>query len=377
MQGKLQLIINDTDSVSATLDIPYKARVLYGSLGFMNDKTKFQSTPGKVTSTMRSIMISNNFSVPIVIHNAKIDDPSFQISHFTPNSLLAPRDAVSLMHVEFTSNGTSALYTRDLELTTNVTAMKIPLQVYHGKLHCQVEHADLKECSSSDLDLDMGTISVSESRRKHINITNMNPVNVTIEYITLTHSTVNLYMDGVWGPKGEQVRGPRPVPRNLQSKRILTLLPVHRLALAVEVTAMEAGSTSAVITISTRRKENIVLPVRYESVLGSLAFLPATIRFEASFPGRVQSRIVAARSTFERPLRIHAVRSLDPRIIPELITRSLSPLARTEIAHIHYDPSKFSSPDENYMPQSDEVEWDVPLTEEIVERWAKRQKMWD
>merc|ERR1719223_1272511 len=110
-----------------------------------------------------------------MIHSAKIDDPSFQISHFTPNSLLMPRDAISLMHVEFTSNGTSALYTRDLELSTNVTAMKIPLQVYHGRLHCQVEQSDLQECSSADLNLEMGTISVTESRRKLMNITNMNP----------------------------------------------------------------------------------------------------------------------------------------------------------------------------------------------------------
>lgn len=29
----------------------------------MNDKTKFLATPGRVTSTMRAIMVSNNFSV--------------------------------------------------------------------------------------------------------------------------------------------------------------------------------------------------------------------------------------------------------------------------------------------------------------------------
>ena len=28
----------------------------------MNDKTKFLATPGRVTSTMRAIMVSNNFS---------------------------------------------------------------------------------------------------------------------------------------------------------------------------------------------------------------------------------------------------------------------------------------------------------------------------
>lgn len=76
-----------------------------------------------------------------------------------------------------------------------MTAMKIPLQVYHGKLHCQVEHGDFRECSDSNLDLNMGTISVTESRKKHINITNLNPVNVTVETISCTHSSVNLHME--------------------------------------------------------------------------------------------------------------------------------------------------------------------------------------
>ncbi|CAK9074651.1 unnamed protein product [Durusdinium trenchii] len=119
--GKLQLIVNDTDAVSATLDVPYKANVLYGSLGFMNDKTKFLATPGRVTSTMRAIMVSNNFSVPILIRSAKIDDASFKISHFQPDTVLQPGEAASLMHLEYTSNGSSALCTRDLELATNVT----------------------------------------------------------------------------------------------------------------------------------------------------------------------------------------------------------------------------------------------------------------
>merc|ERR1719330_2092619 len=122
--------------------------------------------------------------------------------------------------------------------------------------------------------------------------------------MAFTHSSVNLYMEGVWDTKGVQVRGPRPVARSLQSKRILPLPPGHRLELAVEVSASEAGTTSALVTLNTKRKETITLTVRYESVLGSLAFLPAKIGFEASFPGRLQSKVVAARSTFERPLQI-------------------------------------------------------------------------
>jgi len=149
MHGRLQLIVKKADSVPASVDIPYRARVIHGSLGYVRNRMRFLSTPGMVTMTMRSITLSNNFSVPILIYSAKIDDPSFQITHFKPNRLLAPGDMVSLLHVEFKSNGTStALYTRDLELATNITTIRIPLQVYHGGLHCQLEeNSSVDECS--------------------------------------------------------------------------------------------------------------------------------------------------------------------------------------------------------------------------------------
>lgn len=396
VQGKLQLIVNDTDAVSATMDVPYKANVLYGSLGFMNDKTKFLSTPGRVTSTMRAIMVSNNFSVPIQIKSAKIEDPSFKISHFQADIVLQPGEATSLMHLEYTSNGTSILCTRDLELATNVTAMKIPLQVYHGKLHCQVEHGEVQECgmAASSLDLDMGLLSVSEVRRSRINISNPNPVNVTIESFSFSHPSISLHMDGIYTPEGQQVRSSRPIPRQSHTKKVLTLQAGHRLALALEVLAQEPTTASAPpvnasVTLVTKRGEKIVLRMRYESVLGSLSFSPASLRFEASFPGQVQSRVVAARSTFEQPLQLNAVRSTDSRITPELLTKTLKPLARTEVVRVYYDPAKAASLGPPHGAASAEdasrgalaasvsgeaVSWNHPLTLDFLEKWMARQK---
>eukprot|EP00930_Biecheleria_cincta_P056834 TRINITY_DN4286_c2_g1_i1.p1 TRINITY_DN4286_c2_g1~~TRINITY_DN4286_c2_g1_i1.p1 ORF type:complete len:2040 (+),score=417.86 TRINITY_DN4286_c2_g1_i1:269-6121(+) len=412
VNGKLQLIINDADSVSATVDVPYKANVLYGSLGFMNDKTKFQSTPGRVTSTVRSIMISNNFSVPILIRSAKIDDPSFKITQFIPNRVLQPKEAGSLMHLEFTSNGTSALCTRGLELSTNVTAMKIPLQIYHGKLHCQVENGPLQECSAAvnDLNMDMGILSVSEARRKRLNITNLNPVNVTIDSFTFSHASVGLQMDGLFNPQGVQVREAKPVPRQSNVKKVMTLPPGHRLALTLQVQAQEptlpgGPAMNASITLVTRRTEQIHLRVRYEAVLGGLSFFPASVRFEAALPGQVQARVIAARSTFEQPLQLRAVRSTDSRIIPELLVKSLKPLARTEVVRVHFDPAqaaahttsssslpstasftRYSSTSTAVMGDEEmpgdglpsepmrEAQWEGPLTPDFVERWSAQQK---
>ncbi|CAJ1413109.1 unnamed protein product [Effrenium voratum] len=394
VNGKLQLIVNDTDAVSATLDVPYKANVLYGSLGFMNDKTKFLSTPGRVTSTMRAIMVSNNFSVPIIIKSAKIEDPSFKISHFKPDTILQPGEAASLMHLEYTSNGSSALCTRDLELATNVTAMKIPLQVYHGNLHCQVEHGELQECgeAASSLDLNMGILSVSEARRSRLNITNLNPVNVTIESFSFSHPSVSLHMDGIYNPQGVQIRGSRPIPKQAHMKKVLTLQAGHRLALTLEVLAQEptAGGppVNASVQLVTKRGEKITIRTRYESVLGGLSFSPASLRFEASFPGQIQSRVVAARSTFEQPLQLDAVRSTDSRIIPELLTKTLKPLARTEVVRVYYDPAKATaSPapgpgafgEDSREPftaseSGEVVHWNSPLTLDFLERWMARQK---
>ncbi|CAE7174781.1 unnamed protein product [Symbiodinium pilosum] len=251
------------------------------------------------------------------------------------------------MHLEYTSNGSSILCTRDLELATNVTAMKIPLQVYHGKLYCQVEHGEEQDCSAaaSSLDLDMGLLSVSEARRSRINITNPNPVNVTIESFSFNHPSISLHMDGIYSPQGQQIRQSRPIPRQSQTKKVLTLQAGHRLALTLEVLAQEPTTASAPpvnasVTLVTKRGEKIVIRIRYESVLGSLSFSPASLRFEASFPGQVQSRVVAARSTFEQPLQLNAVRSTDSRITPELLTKTLKPLARTEVVRVYYDPAK-------------------------------------
>ncbi|CAK9077226.1 unnamed protein product [Durusdinium trenchii] len=147
--------------------------------------------------------------------------------------------------------------------------------------------------------------------------------------------------------QGIQTRGSRPIPRQSNTKKVLTLQPGHRLALTLEVLEKEptvAGgpSVNASVQLVTKRGEKITIRIRYESVLGGLSFSPASLRFEASFPGRVQNRVVAARSTFEQPLQLSAVRSTDSRIIPELLTKTLKPLARTEVVRVYYDPAKAS-----------------------------------
>lgn len=60
---------------------------------------------------------------------------------------------------------------------------------------------------------------------------------------------------GVYGPSGKLAQGPRPVAKKQEGKRVLTLPPGHRMTIAIEVVASEAGSTSSVVMINTRRKD--------------------------------------------------------------------------------------------------------------------------
>lgn len=73
---------------------------------------------------------------------------------------------------------------------------------------------------------------------------------------------------------------------------------------------------------------------------GYINITPSTIRFEPAFSGLFQSKILFGKSTFNNDISILSAESLDPRIIPELLTNSIKYNNRTELLRITFDPSK-------------------------------------
>ena len=80
--------------------------------------------------------------------------------------------------------------------------------------------------------------------------------------------------------------------------------------------------------------------VRYETLIGNLTFTPNLIRFDPSFPGLIQRKVISARSTFNTSLKIKGFISNEPSIILIINNNIFLPNSREEIATIIFDPSK-------------------------------------
>lgn len=82
------------------------------------------------------------------------------------------------------------------------------------------------------------------------------------------------------------------------------------------------------------------MPGSFEAIEGNLIITSTNVRFEPGFPGLIQTKLISARSTFNIMGKAERVVSSDPRIIPELINYSISPLSRNEIIKLTFDPNK-------------------------------------
>ena len=82
--------------------------------------------------------------------------------------------------------------------------------------------------------------------------------------------------------------------------------------------------------------------MRYATLIGNLTFTPSLIRFDPSFPGLIQKKIISARSTFNTTLKIKNFISDELSIIPVINNNYLLPNSREEIETITFDPSKIN-----------------------------------
>ena len=132
----------------------------FSSLGYQPMETFF-FIGQELQPVVQQMTLSNKFSVPLSLQLAEILDPNFQITNFSPGVVIAPsaswvshfilphgplRDFNSKLlfvlqsgiSIKFTPNSSEMVCATDLALTTNISALKIPLHCYNGKLNISV-----------------------------------------------------------------------------------------------------------------------------------------------------------------------------------------------------------------------------------------------
>ena len=183
-----------TNNSNEAMEVPYRARVLHGKLGYKLEETAFLSPDrGKrpfemVSHTMNLV---NNFPVPLQFFNARVvgvapkaakgelpPDPimntvsvhastreealaklqaqmannsaaeaakaakgssencCFEVKGFLGGQVVPAGHPIAPFRVEFTPQTKRALFTATLELESNLTTLEVPIEVHHGRVVC-------------------------------------------------------------------------------------------------------------------------------------------------------------------------------------------------------------------------------------------------
>lgn len=247
-KGKLLLRTNDTNPAFARIEVPYRVRVLAGYLSYSTAQTTFASFDSKLTQSgemikvdklepvTQEILLTNKFSVPLVLFSAEVEDTQLRVVDFAPSQIVEPGESWPALKIEFRPRTPFLLFTTHLHLTTNATLISIPLHICHGKLAFRLpEEApkysvgplasksnDLPLVTSSDAlshtgalitlhshsfdvqsqQLSFGTVPVNEVQTLTLNVTNHNPIKLPLLGLWTDVEGLNLKLESVWNAQG-------------------------------------------------------------------------------------------------------------------------------------------------------------------------------
>ena len=108
---------------------------------------------------------------------------------------------------------------------------------------------------------------------------------------------------------------------------------------------------------------------------GNINLSPVNYKFEPSFPGLYQKKVIYAKSSFNFPLNILSVTSSDERIIPKLLTDRLYTKNKTATIEVNFDPSK------TYFIKEDLNQFELNMSNILTYRelylWKAKEKFFN
>ena len=206
------------------LTIPYRARLLLGSLEWSPSNTTFHIASSPLPlSTMpypsetegaseaapdlplnasarhwqafrnqafssapeiKPFVLTNSYDVSVRVFTAQLSHPLFEIVRFS-SVLIRPRTSVELLQVRFIANHSLASYSADLILQTDLGALSIPYACFHGKL------------SPSTSAIDFGEIRSEQKVQKSVTLFNPNLIPIEIQSFSSSFSLLHLSIDAL------------------------------------------------------------------------------------------------------------------------------------------------------------------------------------
>lgn len=384
--GKLLLRTNDSNPVNSRIEIPYRVRVLQGGLGYQPAHATFPATrPG--TNTSRDLVLTSKFSVPLLVYSVEIEHAAFvlisdkiqPVGNATASRavLVEPGATLPVLKIIFVNpplpQGSSLIppfFTTFLTLNTNASAMSIPLVVYAGTLDVLAPRGGEADAlaftaSADQMDnvrekgINFGVVGLEEIKMKTLNITNRNPVPVSIQSITASLDGLAAKLEGIWNNFGYMSHTGRDLgrlepaisktdsstkksPRRATSSSASTLFsldPGHSAIMSLELSAREEKEVDGILKITTPY-EDLSVKVVYQSLGGALDLWPLTIRFDDHEDAITSHKKLTLKNGFSRPVGITSAEVADARLRVEIISPKMRLSAGTAFESVSVSTSE-------------------------------------
>ncbi|CAH1393289.1 unnamed protein product [Nezara viridula] len=317
------------------LIISYKAEVLNGGLEYNCSQAKFKLDESE---QVRPITIKNNFEVPIAITNISLHHsaaPYFEIINFTLTVIMpgVTKD-IGLLFLQEEVYISQIKIDSSLEVSTNASAITIPLVTYNGKLK-KVITWNLNETY-----INLGTIGIGSTKLFNFGLLNENPVGVNIRSVNVNISQAIIGIVSVEkGNISEALLAIVSEYENIPMKDVYLETGNYCIVTAKFPGGQDIGEIYGQITIITEF-ETIDISVKFKVDYGSLEIITDPVKFNNCFPSAICSAELIVESRFTIGMAVTGLMSIPEHsrlgFLPSSSTHIL-PFTRTFLGYVTWN----------------------------------------
>ena len=236
-----------------------------------------------------------------------------------------------------------------------------------------------------------GNVPQGTRRQKFIYLINKNEKPIVLNNIIIDYNCMDFLVDFEGyeyfgnGDEPSNIKYPKKGElferlKNYESNEPITF-PIHPNTAAkfsINLIANEninIGLVKSTITFYYGNEFKFILSLNTTIIKGNINLSPVIYKFEPSFPGLYQKKIIYTKSSFNFPLNIISVTSSDERIIPQQLSDKIVPKNKTALIEVSFDPSK------TYFIKEDLNQFELNMSNILTYRelylWKAKEKFFN
>ena len=239
--------------------------------------------------------------------------------------------------------------------------------------------------------IDFGNVALGVKKQKFIYLINENELPIPINNIITDYNNLNFLVDiesyEYFGNGDEPSNIKYPKKGDLYEKLKNTennesisfkIYPHTAVKFSINLLTNEdinINTLKSSITFYYGDEYKFILSLNATLFKGNINLSPVIYKFEPSFPGLYQKKIIYTKSSFNFPLNIVSISSSDERIIPQLLTDKIYPKNKTALIQVNFDPSK------TYFIKEDLNQFELNMSNILTYRelylWKAKEKFFN